>query len=678
MKSFCCAILSLLLSINAWSQVSTTPFTCALDTFTPITGTTLDVPMADDNFYQHIPIGFNFDFAGSTHSEMIVSCNGYIQLDTFPTMLFTNILCSNSNNRIAAFGADLMHRNANASLQYATLGAAPNRVCVIQWLHYSYFAGTSGDVNVQIKLYEGSNCIRFVYGSNFYSTNPLQTQIGLRGTSNLDYLVLGDTSCNWASAYPFSSITTQFPVSSSCGMPEGFAFHFGSCASGSVILGSLTGNVFNDLNGDGIRDTSDRPIPHHIVSLSPGNSYVASDAHGDYAFFFFDSTSTYSLSTGGITYWNSTTSNPIAVQPLTQSSSGLDFGFAMIPGIHEMEVHCPNWNAKPGQPEPMPIWYRNNGTSTESDTITFVMDSLYSFISANPSPLSVNGSTITWVYPAIDPGQSGYIQLYLLPDSSAVLGDTLYSTVTIGPRNDTVPSNNTLFLNQLLSNSWDPNEKLVSPSGNIAAGTELTYTVHFQNTGNAPAANVVVVDPLDASTLDLKSLVIIGSSHPMNFQMSGSGIGTFTFYNIQLPDSGSDFAGSNGYFTFRVRTLAGLPQQTVVNNTAYIYFDTNPAVVTNTATVTVGLESPTTVHVLKPAVMAVAPNPGSNRVRFDFSPNENEKGVLSIYSATGQLLLADKPVISGQPIDLSSLPSGIYTAMIHFGDQVRSVKWIRE
>ncbi|MBL0098220.1 MAG: hypothetical protein IPP46_18290 [Bacteroidetes bacterium] len=80
----------------------------------------------------------------------IVSCNGYIQLDSFPTNLFINILGGTSNNRIAALGADLKHSNSNASLQYTTIGTAPDRVCIIQWLHYSYFGGMTGDLNFQI------------------------------------------------------------------------------------------------------------------------------------------------------------------------------------------------------------------------------------------------------------------------------------------------------------------------------------------------------------------------------------------------------------------------------------------------------------------------------------------------------------------------------------------------
>ena len=74
------------------AQVSSIPYAAALDNFTVISGTTIDAPFADDVFYSHIPIGFSFDYAGSSHTEMVVSCNGYIQLDTLPNSQFVNVL----------------------------------------------------------------------------------------------------------------------------------------------------------------------------------------------------------------------------------------------------------------------------------------------------------------------------------------------------------------------------------------------------------------------------------------------------------------------------------------------------------------------------------------------------------------------------------------------------------
>jgi len=294
-------------------------------------------------------------------------------------------------------------------------------------------------------------------------------------------------------------------------------------------------------------------------------------------------------------------------------------------------------------------------------------------------PLAVNGRVITWAYPPTAPGAGGSIQLWLLPDSSATLGDTLYSSLSIGPFNDTVPSNNILPLHQLLSNAWDPNEKLVSPSGRIAAGTELTYTIHFQNTGNAPAANVVVKDTLD-NNLDILSLAVLGSSHPVNFSMNGQGIATFTFYNIQLPDSGSDLQGSNGYVSFRIKTKNGLPAQTVINNIAGIYFDTNPAVLTNTASNIIALDAPlyASGQVIPVYNISAIPNPRNGRVVFRFSDNNQETATLRIYAANGQLVFAQDKLHADESVDLSGLATGIYQACIQNGSIIRQVKIVRQ
>lgn len=663
---------------TAKAQVAAMPFTVALDSFSVISGTTLDAPMADDSYYSNIPIGFNFDFAGNSHSQMTVSCNGFVQFDTLPAGLFVNILGGAFNNRIAAFGADLQHVNANASLQYTTIGTAPDRICIIQWLHYSYFGGMTGDVSFQIRLYETSNCISMVYGANTYSTSNLQTQIGLRGTSALDYIVLGDTSCNWADAYPYPAITTSFPVSTSCSMPSGFAFHYGACANTPGIKFSyLTGKVFNDVNGDGQKDPGENPIANKIINITPGNYYVSSDGNGDYTFFFVDSTLSYTLSTSAITYRNNTTPLSQSVLPLTQPCSGNNFGFQIIPNIHEVAVHCPAWGVKPAQAEPMPISYQNNGTATESDTITFIMDSLYSFISANPAPLSVNGQTITWVYPPLAPGSSASISLMLMPDSSGILGNYMNSTLSIGPMNDTVPANNILNLHQLITLAWDPNEKIAMPSGRIQAGTEIEYTIHFQNTGNAAADNVVVKDTLD-SNLDLMSFDLTGTSHPVNFNMNGNGIATFTFYNIQLPDSGSDYEGSNGFITYRVKTKQGLLPLTAINNRAAIIFDWNPEILTNTTGDTIDFVQGIHQPALPDYFIKAAPNPTRGQVVFRFSENNTAIGELSIYTSQGQLVFSETDITSTRAVDLSSLSTGMYTALIRSAGTVYKVRIIKQ
>ncbi len=73
------------------AQISAIPFTAALDTFSPITGTTVDTQWADDVTYKGIPIGFTFNYGGVSHDYMSLNTNGYIELDSTGTNAFYTI-----------------------------------------------------------------------------------------------------------------------------------------------------------------------------------------------------------------------------------------------------------------------------------------------------------------------------------------------------------------------------------------------------------------------------------------------------------------------------------------------------------------------------------------------------------------------------------------------------------
>ena len=238
-----------MLFYNAKAQVAAMPFSPNLETFSAITGTVIDTPNADDVNYQNIPIGFDFNYAGNSFDTMVVSTNGFISFDNIVLYNFIfYALNTNYNNVISPFSADLKNNLGNASLLYTTIGSAPNRSCIIQWLHYSYYPN-QGDISFQIWLNESTNCIKFVYGANTY-VNPQTVQIGLKGSTNLDFIALGDTACSWENAQPSQAINTNFPVSTACNMPSGFSFNFGMCnTENPFTIGYLTGKVFNDING---------------------------------------------------------------------------------------------------------------------------------------------------------------------------------------------------------------------------------------------------------------------------------------------------------------------------------------------------------------------------------------------------------------------------------------------
>lgn len=141
-------------------------------------------------------------------------------------------------------------------------------------------------------------------------------------------------------------------------------------------------------------------------------------------------------------------------------------------------------------------------------------------------------------------------------------------------------------------NSFDPNIMTVHQlsNGNEFEGgdiyttfsgreiDEVMYTVHFQNTGNAPAINIEVIDTLDAVNLDISSLQILASSH--NYQASViDNILTCTFPNIYLPDSTTNEMESQGYFNYKISLKPDITED--IKNKAAIYFDNNLPIITN-------------------------------------------------------------------------------------------------
>jgi hypothetical protein len=136
--------------------------------------------------------------------------------------------------------------------------------------------------------------------------------------------------------------------------------------------------------------------------------------------------------------------------------------------------------------------------------------------------------------------------------------------------------------------SFDPNDKAVSPGGVTEAhytptGRALDYVVRFQNTGTDVAYRVAVVDTL-SEHLDISTLQMGAVSHPYTMQVSGKGrpVLTFTFKDINLPDSTADEPRSHGRIQFSISPKDGLPEKTRVENFADIFFDYNEPVRTNT------------------------------------------------------------------------------------------------
>jgi uncharacterized repeat protein (TIGR01451 family) len=203
-------------------------------------------------------------------------------------------------------------------------------------------------------------------------------------------------------------------------------------------------------------------------------------------------------------------------------------------------------------------------------------------------------------------------------------------------------------------NSYDPNDKRCHLPTYIQPDEQenLPFTVRFQNDGNYPALNVVVRDTI-STNLDLSTFRFIGSKHPVSYTVDPvSREVVFRFSGIQLLPSVDSLEGSQGYFTYEIKELANLNLNSEIKNTAYIFFDFNPAIITNT---TLNINGYAGNPSFQNESIMLFPNP----FKGTFQISGIEKGSLFLHSTTGQLILS-KEYTNGDLIDVSGLENGFY------------------
>lgn len=195
--------------------------------------------------------------------------------------------------------------------------------------------------------------------------------------------------------------------------------------------------------------------------------------------------------------------------------------------------------------------------------------------------------------------------------------------------------------------SWDPNDKQALPKGYgtahyVTANTPITYLIRFQNTGTDTAFNVRIEDQL-SSLLDPKTIEVGASSHPYRMTLNESGLLTFFFDNILLPDSTTNQEASNGFVTFYIKQRPDLADEQRIENEAAIFFDFNEPVITNAVFHTIGSNFITAVgspSVIQPGIsLVVSPNPLQTFTTLVLKGNDQQQETLcALYDIHGRLL----------------------------------------
>jgi len=280
------------------------------------------------------------------------------------------------------------------------------------------------------------------------------------------------------------------------------------------------------------------------------------------------------------------------------------------------------------------------------------------------SNYTISGNTITWNLSSSATSFSNYDVILFSVPGGLINGAQHFYTSTIAPTGsvtDCGTYNNNGSLLQILGNSYDPNDKNGStayigdqyPLGYLDAFVDdaLSYTIRFQNTGTAPAQNVYIIDTLSAQ-LDWTSFTLLEATHPIQVVNLGNGIMRFEFNQIWLPDSTSNEPESHGHLTYRISENMNNPNMSTIENTAYIFFDWNDPIITNTTF----HQNMWLDHIDElDGELGIYPNPAQTQICLGLT----EPTQIQIKDINGKVIF-DERIQVGQNIDVQTLESGIY------------------
>jgi uncharacterized repeat protein (TIGR01451 family) len=346
----------------------------------------------------------------------------------------------------------------------------------------------------------------------------------------------------------------------------------------------ISGNSFYDANSNGMYDAGELHCPVNL-SLSNGTNAVNTLINGNYLIGVGPGTYTSAI-TNPPMYYNYSPSGYTSVFSTLSSEvdSNKNFAFQPIPNQSDLLIDLVTGFFRPGFNGVAYVTLNNIGTTTESGVIDLLLN--HPEITINlitPAAASTSGNAAILNY-NLNPGESIIYVINYYVSVNALIGNTFQSTVSATNINDLTPLNNSKVLNSIITGSYDPNVKEVSSSvifpDFVNNNESLEYIIHFQNTGNDTAFTILIIDTL-SNYFDLSTLEIVSSSHPVMVN-NYNGVLWFRFNHINLPDSNTNEMLSHGFVKYKLKLNSSINIGSTINNTAYIYFDFNEAIVTNT------------------------------------------------------------------------------------------------
>lgn len=415
---------------------------------------------------------------------------------------------------------------------------------------------------------------------------------------------------------------------------------------------SFTYGAFQYLLNDAgeIHNLSSPIGAYTIFDQNPVNSYdFTYTVHPEYATYF----------SAGTTAFNNIS---IAAGSGTQT---LYFPISQIQGYNDVTVSLiPIGQPVAGFSYTNKIQYQNLGTAATSGVINYTKDSAVT-ISTAESGIAMTPTGFTYNFANLAPFETRSFNISLAVPSIPVtnIGDILSSSIQISAPADDINTNNNAFsILQTVVASYDPNDKMEAHGEKLDFNTftqndYLFYTIRFQNTGTTNAINIRIEDVLDAQ-LDEESLRMVSASHNYQLERVGNQL-VWKFPGINLPSVIQNEALSNGYLTFKIKVKPGFAVGDIIPNFAEIYFDTNPAIITNTFMSEFEIDLST--KLFSTNNILLYPNPTNSILNVNLKDTNESLAKITIYDMIGKTI----QTVSGNSlqqiaINVGNLSTGVY------------------
>src|SRR5206468_3822336 len=218
--------------------------------------------------------------------------------------------------------------------------------------------------------------------------------------------------------------------------------------------------------------------------------------------------------------------------------------------------------------------YSNTGNANATGVV--IADTIpanTSFVSATGGGTLAAG-VVTWNIGALAAGGSGSVQLVVQVASPLANGSVITNATFSIDSNETAPVAGTAITTTVSSSPVLTLSKTDAPDP-VNAGSNITYTLSYSNTGNANASGVVITDTVPGNTTFV----------------SATGGGTLAA-GVVTWNIGSLNAGSSSSVQLVVQVTSPLPNGTVITNPTYSIDSTETAPTAGAAITTTVTSSP--------------------------------------------------------------------------------------